>query len=238
MMRTDCSLRLLAVVAVLASPAGWAQPAAGGDGGLAERVAAIKKSLAISQQNLRTYQWVQTTVISLNGDVKSSKQESCYYGADGALQKVLIATTPPPAPKPGLRGKIAENKKAEISDTMKQAVALVQSYVPPDPLLIQRSKDAGKSSFEILQPGKVVRLVFRDYRLPGDSLGITLDMASNQLLGLSVATYLGQPSSPVTMDARLAALADGTIYTADIQLAVKSAGITVAITNSGYRKMN
>ncbi|MGO9828930.1 MAG: hypothetical protein ACLPJH_02245 [Myxococcaceae bacterium] len=237
-MRKESCLTLIAVLGALGSPASWAQPAAAGDGGLAERVAAIKKSLAISQQNLRSYQWVQTTVVSLNGEEKSRKQESCYYGADGALQKVLIATTPPPAPKPGLRGKIVASKTAELSDTMKQAVALVHSYVPPDPLLIQRSKDAGKSSFEILQPGKVVRLVFRDYRMPGDLLGITLDMTSNQLLGLNVATYLGQPSSPVTMDARLAALADGTTYTADIQLAVKSAGITVAITNSGYVKRN
>ncbi|MGO8970758.1 MAG: hypothetical protein ACLQDQ_14460 [Myxococcaceae bacterium] len=237
-MRKDSCLTLVAVCGVLASAGGWAQPAAAGDGGLGERVAAIKKSLAMSQQNLRSYQWVQTTVVSLKGEEKSRKQESCYYGADGALTKVLIATTPPPAPKPGLRGKIAENKKAELSDTMKQAVALVQSYVPPDPLLIQKSKDAGKSSLEILQPGKVVRLLFRDYRLPGDFLGITLDMTTNQLLGLNVGTYLGQPSNPVTMDARLAALADGTIYTAGIQLAVKSADISVAITNSGYVKRN
>ena len=40
------------------------------------------------------------------------------------------------------------------------------------------------------------------------------------------------------MDAQLAFFVDGTTYPANINLAAKSAGISVAITNSGYRKMN
>ncbi len=231
-------LLLVAVVGVLGSSSSRAQPAAAGDGGLGERIAAIKRSLAVSQQNLRTYQWIETTAVSLNGEEKSRTQNTCYYGADGNLQKVPLSATPPPASKPGLRGKIIASKKAELSDTMKQAVALVKTYVPPDPLLLQRCKDAGKVAIEILQPGKVVRLVFRDYRLPGDFLAISLDVTSNKLLGFNVSSYLGQPSSPVTMDAQLGSLNDGTTYPANINLAAKSAGISVAITNSGYRKMN
>ncbi len=95
---------------------------------------------------------------------------------------------------------------------MKQAVDIVKSYVPPDPALIQRAVDAGKASVEVLKRGKVVRLVFRGYRLPGDALGITLDLATNQVAGLNVASHLGQPSNPVDMNASIGVLTDGTTY--------------------------
>jgi len=209
---------------------------AGGDGAK-ERVAALKQSLAQSQQALRAYQWVETTTVSLKGEQKSMKQQSCYYGADGSLQKTPIASSPPPKKKGGLRGKIAEEKKEELSDTMKQAVALVKTYVPPSPAAIQRAVDAGMVSMEVVQPGKVARLVFKDYELPGDSLGITMDLATNRLLAISVASYLGSPSKPVTMNATMGSLADGTTYTATTQLALPSDKIVVDVANAGYRKM-
>jgi hypothetical protein len=205
---------------------------------LQERVAALKQSLAQSQKALRTYQWVETTTVSMKGEVKSQKQMSCYYGADGALQKLPISATPPPKKKGGLRGKIAESKKEELTQAMQQAVALVKSYVPPDSALIQKAVDAGKASIEILQPGKIVRLVFRDYRLPGDSLGITMDLTTNRLAGIAVATYLGQPSSPVDMNVSMGVLNDGTSYAATTQLALKSEQLTVTVANTGYKRMN
>jgi hypothetical protein len=206
--------------------------------GLQERVAALKQSLAQSQKALRTYQWVETTTVSMKGDVKSQKQMSCYYGADGALQKLPISATPPPKKKGGLRGKIAESKKEELTQAMQQAVALVKSYVPPDSALIQRSVDTGKASVEILQPGKIVRLVFRDYRLPGDALGITVDLTTNGLAGIDVTTYLGQPSEPVDMKVSMGVLNDGTSYAATTQLTLKSEQLTVNVANTGYRHLN
>jgi hypothetical protein len=222
---------LLATAALAQAPApAAAQPT------LADRVAAVKQSLAESQQRLRTYEWVETTAVSLKGVEKSRKQERCYYGADGGLQKVPISATPPPKSKPGLRGAIAASKKEELSDYMKQAVALVKLYVPPDPTLIQKSKDAGKASMEVLQPGKLIRLVFRDYRIPGDFLGVSVDLTTNKLVGLNVGTYIEKPSDTVTLNVTFGALNDGTIYPAQIVLDAKAKEVSVAVTNSGYKK--
>jgi len=96
-----------------------------------ERVAALKATLGASQANMRHYEWIETTVVSLKGEEKSRKLQRCYYGADGALQKVVVDASPPPATKPGLRGKIIANKKAELSDYMQSAVTLVKSYFCP-----------------------------------------------------------------------------------------------------------
>ena len=120
----------------------------------------------------------------MKGEQKSMKQAELLLRAPTAsVQKTPIAASPPPKKKGGLRGKIAESKKEELTDTMKQAVALVKTYVPPNPAMIQRAVDAGKVSIEVVQPGKVVRLVFKDYELPGDSLAITMDLTTNHLTG-------------------------------------------------------
>src|SRR6188768_3500246 len=66
---------------------------------LADRVTALKQSLQDSQLAIRKYEWVETTSISLKGEEKSRKQQRCYYGADGKLQKIAMGpAAPAPAP--------------------------------------------------------------------------------------------------------------------------------------------
>lgn len=218
------------VLAAFALPALAQQPTP------AERAAMLKATMAASQAVLRQYEWIETTVISLNGEEKSRKQERCYYGADGGLQKVEISASPAPEKKRGLRGRIAERKKEELTDYMKSAVALVKTYVPPAPAKIQAAKDAGKVSIEVLDPGKRARLNFRNYEKPGDNLGVEVDLASNRPLGVKVSTYLDDASDGVTLDVRMAQLDEGTTYPADITLSAKAKNLTVTVKNSGYRK--
>ena len=58
-------------------------------------VASLKQNLAESQKRLRTYEWVETTAISLKGEEKSRKQQRVYYGADGKLTKTPIGAARP-----------------------------------------------------------------------------------------------------------------------------------------------
>ena len=122
-----------------------------------ERAVALKASLTASQAILRQYQWVETTVVSVKGEEKSRQMNRCYYGADGNVQKVPLTTPPPAAKKRGLRGRIAEAKKEELTDYMKEAVGLVKLYMPPEPASIQAAKDAGRVTIQP-QPGQQARL--------------------------------------------------------------------------------
>jgi hypothetical protein len=203
---------------------------------VAERVATLKASLAASQAALKQYEWIETTVVSLKGEEKSRKQARCYYGADGGVQKIPLTAPAPAKKKRGLRGKVIENKKEELSDYMQQAVALVKSYVPPNPALIQAAKDAGKVSVDMLQPGKRVRLNFRDYQKLGDTLGVEVDVTNHRLLGLTVKTYLEDAQDAVSLNAKFAALADGSTYPDAITLDAPAKKIKVNVDNSGYRK--
>jgi len=201
-----------------------------------ERVAAIKTHLAQSMQALKQYQWIETTSVSLKGEEKSNTQNNCYYGADGKVVKTPVAAPAEADEKRGLRGKIIENKKEEMGEYMQSAVALVKTYLPPDPAKIQAAKDAGKVSMTPLEGGKRVKVDIKDYEKPGDVLGIEVDMTTNQILGLSVASYLADAKDAVTLDVKMAALADGTGYPSTIVLDGKAKEIKVAITNSGHQK--
>ena len=203
---------------------------------MAEHVGAIKASLATSQATLRQYEWVETTVVSLKGEAKSNKQNSCYYAADGSVTKIPLNPAPPPEKKRGLRGKIAANKTEELTDYMQQAVGLVKVYVPPQPAQIQAAKDAGKVSMDVLEPNKRVRLNLRDYYKPGDTLGLEFDMANNRLLGLSVQTYLEDAKDAVSLAVQMAALPDGSVYAAAIKLDAPAKKVSVTVDNAGYRK--
>jgi hypothetical protein len=201
-----------------------------------ERVVALKQSVARDQQSIRQYEWIETTVISLKGEEKSRQQKRCYYGAEGSLQKVPVSASPAPSKKRGLRGRIIENKKEELTDYMKQAVALVKTYVPPDAGKIQAAKDAGRVSLDLPGGGRGARLNLRDYSKPGDVLSVEVDPASNRVIGLTVATYLDDAKDAVTLNVRFASLQDGTGYPATEALVAKAKNLSVDVTNSGYRK--
>ncbi len=223
-----CSITLLATPVLLRSQSPEVQ----------QRVAALKQSVVKDQKNIRQYEWIETTVISLKGEEKSQQQKRCYYGADGALQKVKVDASPPPANKRGLRGRIIANKKAELTDYMKQAVALVKTYVPPDPARIQAEKDAGKVSIDLPGAGRGLRVNFRDYAKPGEVLSVEVDPASNRVIGLSVATYLDDAKDAVTLDVHFSSLQDGTGYPATEALVAKAKNLSVNVTNSGYRPVS
>ena len=119
---------------------------------------------------------------------------------------------------------------------MKQAVALVKTYVPPDPARIQAVKNAGKISLDMPGAGKGARLNLHDYAKPGDVLTVEVDPASNRIKGLTVATYLDNAKDAVTLDVRFSSLPDGTGYPATEVLVAKAKNLSVNVANSGYRK--
>jgi hypothetical protein len=250
MLRTIVSIALsiacgaaVLTTTTLAQPADGSAPNGEQGGSTAERVAAIKASLGKSQASLRSYEWIETTVISLKGEEKSRTVHRCYYGADGVVQKVEVSAPPPEESSRGLRGRIKEKKKEELADYMKRAVALVKSYVPPAADRIQAVKEAGKVALQLVEPNKRVNAVFSNYHMPGDSLVVSLDIAANQLLGLQVSTYLDEsvspgdkPKDPVTLKVTESALPDGTWYPQRIELDAPSKHLKVTVENSGYRR--
>lgn len=207
-----------------------------------ERVAAFKQSLAKSQTELRKYQWVETTTVTYKGDVKSVKKNTCYYGADGKIQKVPIAEPAPEQAQSGGRGgrlkkKIAANKKEEMTDYMQRAVLLVGHYAPPDPDLVKYSKETDNIKVEPVEPNKVIRLSLPNFYQKGDLLSATLNIAANTIVDVNVSTWLESDKDAVTLKIIFSQLNDGTSYASRTVLDAKAQKIVVTVENSGHRPL-
>ena len=207
--------------------------------------AAVKESLAQNQTRLRTYTWVETTQVSMKGEVKKQEQKQCFYAADGKVQKTPIGAAPAsPAKQPagggGRRGgrvkeKIVESKVDDLKDYMERVVALVHQYVPPDPQKIQDAQTAGSLS---AQPtGAVVNLSIKNYLKPGDLVAIGFDTQGKQLSSYNVQSFVEKPKEDdVKLAVTFGRLEDGTSHPQQILLDATAKKIQVKVTNSGYKK--
>jgi len=204
--------------------------------GKTDHAAAVKQSLQESMAALRHYQWLETTVVSLKGEEKSRTQNNCVYGADGKVQKTPVVAPATEEKKRGLRGKIVENKKEDISEATKEAVALVKQYVPPDPARIQAAKEAGRVAVTPPDAAGQVRLVIKDYLKAGDSLTLDVNAVSDRISGLTVATFTDK-KDPVGLKVSFGAFPDGIVYPAQVQLDVAAEKLAVSIENTGYKKV-
>jgi hypothetical protein len=93
-------------------------------------------------------------------------------------------------------------------------------------------------SVDFLPGGQNIRLNFGDYQLPGDKVSVSLDQATNKLLGFGVASYIDDPKDAVVLAVTLGQLPDGTGYADKVTLDAKAKELQVTVTNSGYRKAN
>ena len=222
----------------------WVLPAASAYGQAAnqeQQVAVFRQAVQQSMAGLKKYEWIETTTVSLKGEVKSQKQNRCYYGADGTIQKIPVGESPAPQQQAsgGVRGRLKEKvvakKTGEMTDYMKAAVELLQRYVPPNPDLIKYSKDTGKVSFQSLGSNQVVRVSFRDFVKTGDSLGATLKLQANSVVDINVSSYLDSPNDKVSLAVGFAQLPDGTSYQKQIVLDAPAKNMKVVVSNTGHR---
>lgn len=209
----------------------------------ADKMQALRDSLALSKEQIKAYEWIETIVVQRDGEQKARIQNRVYYGADGKLQKVQVSSTTsqqsgrtPRGVRGAIRAKVVENKKEELTDYMKAAVKTVKLYVPPNPDEIKQAREAGKVSFTPLDPGKRVRLNFRDYEKPGDTLSMEMDFANSRIAGIAVHSYIDDPSDVVTLNGSFQSLPDGTTYPARVVLEAPEKDIAIVVTNSGHRK--
>jgi hypothetical protein len=199
-------------------------------------IAMIKKNLMDSKEKIKQYEWIETTTTFINGEQKSVKQNQCYYGVDGKLTKVATGGTTQAQSKGGIRGKVIANKKEEMADYVKAAIAKIQTYLPPDPGKIQQIYGAGKTSIQVLEPGRKFKLSFPDYNEKGDMLSIAIDKEHQKLMALDVSTSVDNPSQKVLFNITYSNLPDGTQYPGNITLDAKAKNLKMVIVNSGFKK--
>jgi hypothetical protein len=201
-----------------------------------QKLAAMKESIARNQAELRQYTWTQQTQISLKNEVKKTEQELCRYGPDGKVQKTPLGPPSPQKEMRGIRGRVAEKEKDELTDFMQQAKSLIQAYVPPSPQLMQNGFAGGNVSLGQAGPG-MAQLVFHNYLKPGDTLTFDFLPAERRIAKINVQTYMDKPSEPLTLEVAFQSLPDGTNCTGTEVLNAPSRHLQVVVQNSNYQRL-
>jgi hypothetical protein len=194
----------------------------------------IKKNLAESKAKMKNYEWIETTTIFLKGEQKSVRQKQCYYSLDGKLTKVETGGTADAKKPGGLRGKVAENKKEDMSDYMKKAIAKIQTYLPPDPEKIQKIYAGGMISIQVLEPNNKFKLSFPDYNEAGDILSMSINKPAQKIMAIDVTTSV-EPGDKVVFNIAYKDLPDGTQYAGTTILDAKAKDLKIVIENSGFK---
>jgi hypothetical protein len=194
-----------------------------------DRISALNSLLADSQAALRRYEWIETTIVTLHGEVRSRKQERCYFGRDGALKKDDVNLTQP------REGGRVDARLTDLTEAVQSALSLVKSYIPLNPTDMQAARHAGRVSVIALQLGKRARVNVLDYYKVGDQVGIEIDLAKNRIVRVTVASYLDNITDVVTLNATMSQLSDGTAYPSAIMLEERTRSLNVAVQDTGYR---
>lgn len=204
-----------------------------------QRVAEVKQAMASNKQMLAQYTWVEQVTISLKGEEKKQEHFQVHLGPDGKPQKTSLDPPPQEPEHEGrLKRHIVEKKTEEYEDYANQIKALIQQYVPPEKELIEQARQNGNIMIGPAAgaPGQY-RLVLSNYVKQGDNMTLVIDKAKKNLVSLSIATYLNDPSDAVTVTAEFSGIPGGPNHVASETINGQSKHLTIVIQNSNYQQM-
>jgi len=206
---------------------------------LQQKVAEVKDAAARNKQALSLYTWVEQVTISLKGEQKKQEHFQVRLGPDGKPQKQSL--DPPPAPpehEGRLKKHVVEKKKEEYKEYAEQIKGLIQQYVPPDRDMIAQAYQKGNIMLGP-QPGAPgqYRLVVSNYIKPNDNMTLVMDKTQNDLVSLTIVTYLDDPKDAVNVNVQFGSIAGGPNHVSAETINGESKQLTIAIQNSSYQHL-
>ena len=153
-----------------------------------------RRHIARNEQQLHTYQWVESTTLRAEGRSIPTKQSLCRYAANGTVVKTALETSAQqqPGPRGGPFKHIVEAKKEKIQDEVEQIQGVVERYLPFNPEKLKEVLRAGKVFFEH-DGTNGDAVILADYAKSGDQLRLSLNRTTMQADRISIKTYLDTP---------------------------------------------
>jgi hypothetical protein len=223
----------------LALSVGFTTPVNAQNQEMQQRVAEVKQAVAQNKQALAQYTWVEQATISLKGEQKKQEHFQVRLGPDGKPQKTSLDPPPAPPEREGrLKKHVVEKKTEEYKDYADQIKALIQQYVPPEKDMLQQAYQQGNIMVGPA-PGasSEYRMVISNYVKHGDNMTLVIDKAQKEIVSLSIATYLNDPSDAVKVDVQFSRIPGGPNHVSGETINGVSKQLTIAIQNSNYQHL-
>jgi hypothetical protein len=208
---------------------------------LQEALQRVQAANAQNQEALHSYQWIETTTATINGNPRPPRQQICKYAADGSVQKTPLGS---PAGRQGaggagrgglIRGMVAKDKKEKFEKEAKEIHTLAAMYMPLDRAKFADALRDGRSKVEQGENDESI-VVIDGYAKPGDQMKITLNHMTGHVLRVSVKSWFDKPKDVFTGDVQFSTLGDGTFYPSATAISAPSKDMSISIVNSNYAK--
>jgi hypothetical protein len=197
----------------------------------------VKDTLTRTRAALQQFSWNTHTVINLKGQVQKVSDDVCRYGPDGTVYKTPLATPPPQNETRGLRKRAVKIKTNDVEDSVEEAVALAENYVPPSPQKLEALFQAANALLVHRAGSDQMQLEFKNYLKPGDFLVLSFDPEAKSLRTIDVTSYLSEQADVMTLHVVFENLPDGTNYVASSVLNAAGRQLQVKTENGNYVKV-
>lgn len=206
-----------------------------------ERIAEVKQAAAMNKQMLAQYTWMEQDIISIKGEEKKEELYNVQLGPDGKPQKTPVdpnSVSDDERRRRGLRGRIIEKKTEEYKEYAESIKTLIQQYVPPERDLLQQAYQQGNIMIgpQANSPGEY-KLVISNYVKQGDNMTLVMDKAQKDLVSLTIASYLSDPSDAVNVNVQFSRLPGGPNHVSTETINGVSKHLTIEVQNSNYQQM-
>ncbi len=232
------ALKISLIAGVLAGGAAYSLSLAAQNPAMQEKVAEVKAAAAANKQALAQYTWTETDTISLKGEEKKQEHFQVRLGPDGKAQKTPLDAQAAAEPSGGrLKRHVVEKKTEEYKDYAQQIKALIQQYLPPDKEAISQAYQKGNIMVGPTAggPGQY-KAVISNYVKQGDKMTLVMDSAQKNIVSLSIASYLDDPSDAVTVEAQFSPIPGGPNHISSQTINGVKKQLTIAVQNSNYQK--
>ncbi|HET6348358.1 MAG TPA: hypothetical protein VFH88_04665 [Candidatus Krumholzibacteria bacterium] len=199
----------------------------------------VLECLIQNRQDLMSYHWVENTVVRASGQSSASQTSICRFDEKAHLRRTPLAPHGASADVYLAKSEQAESvKQPPLAPDARAALELMNAYMPPDPDRLQHCKEHGEMTMTVTEPGKQVRLDFKNYMKPGDRVAVMLNLATGRIANVTANTFFDKSTDAVTLNAQMATIKNRhTAYPAKISIDSPARQLSVMVTNSEYRKL-
>ncbi len=201
-----------------------------------EKLQQMQQAAVRNTQQLHTYQWIESTSLTINGKTGEPKEAICHYAPDGQLVKTPLGQQGPLRISGGpLKQHIVKKKIEEAEEEISEITNLVSSYLPLNPSQIESAWHTKRVDFEHDgESGNTV--IINDYVKPGHQFRMSMNMATLQIQRIVIQTYFKTPQDPMSVDVRFSQLADGTVYPSISTINAPSKKVIITKTSTNFSK--
>ena len=203
---------------------------------LQQKIQQMQQATARNEQQLRTYQWIETTTTTIGGKPRPPKQSICRYATDGTLHKTPLQPQEPPKVSGGpLRRKIEQKKIEEAQQEATQVHTLTSMYLPLNQAKLKQAFHKNRVDLEH-DATNGSAIIIHDYAKPGDQLRFSLNTSTMQIQSITVKTYSDDPKDVLTVHVQFSLLPDGTSYPSITTINAASKKLSVTTVSSDFSR--